>query len=171
MCSGAARSFAASVRKPAPRCCRGRAAGQTPASRPVAGAPSGCRSPWPGSLLIAVVVQLANLVAQVEQWNAADGQNHAVDQQDAADGQLDLERGLLAQRLLQAGQRGACAGDAAVAGLQILLEGQAARESCLESARCRSRSGTCGAHSRRCRGAAHPHPRRSSRCRRGSARN
>jgi hypothetical protein len=73
-------------------------------------------------LQIAPVVQQAQLVAHVDQRDAAAGQHQAVQQQDAADRQVDLGLVTGRQRLFQAGQGGGRAADAGIPGARVALE-------------------------------------------------
>src|SRR2546421_2058273 len=74
-----------------------------------------------------VVVQCAELVAQVDQRDTADAQDDAVQHQDAPHSHLNLLLvGIVLDRLLQPRQRGQRARDAGVAGGRVLLEGHAA---------------------------------------------
>src|SRR6266700_4459934 len=74
-----------------------------------------------------VVVQWAELVAQVDQRDTADAQDNAVQHQDAPHSQLNLLLvGVVLDRLLQPRKRGQRARDAGVAGGRVLLEGYAA---------------------------------------------
>ena len=113
--------------------CAGRGGAPSSASRSRGRCTQRLSSALAGSLTIAVVVERADLVAQVDQRDAADAEDDAVDAADAAHGQLDLGRVAAAQGALQPGQRGQGAGDAGVAGAWVLLEGQAARKRALEA--------------------------------------
>ena len=86
---------------------------------------------------VAVVVERADLVAQVDQRDAADAEDDGVHEADAANGQLDFGRVAAAQGALQPSQRGQGAGDAGVACARVLLEGQPARETSPGSGPCR----------------------------------
>ena len=98
------------------------------------------------------------------------GQDDAVDQQDAPHGQLHFAAVSSLQRFFQPGQRGAGAGDAAVAGLGVLLEGQAARKAAREAPGVEIVQEAAVIEAVDAQHAPRLRPRRSSRCRRGSAR-
>ena len=83
---------------------------------------------------IAVVVQRADLIAQVDERNAADAEDDGMDEADAAYGQLDLRRVAAAQRALQPRQRSQRAGNAGVTRPWVLLEGEPAGKRALEAA-------------------------------------
>src|SRR5215207_3968696 len=79
-----------------------------------------------GVLAIAVIIQRPDLIPKIDEGNPACRQDDAVDQQDPPDGQFHLRWTLLLKRFFQSGQGCTGTADAAIAGLRIFLERQAA---------------------------------------------
>src|SRR3712207_2656212 len=76
-------------------------------------------------ILVGVIVDGGDFVAQIDQRDAADQQRYPVEEEDAPEGNINLGRIVLTQALFDAGERGGCAGDAGITGARVLLEGHA----------------------------------------------
>lgn len=81
-----------------------------------------------GVITIAIVVERANFVAQIQKRDAANRQNQAVDQQNSPNGKFRFSGAFFTQGFFQPRQRSASTANAAVAGFWVFLKGQPARK-------------------------------------------
>jgi hypothetical protein len=77
---------------------------------------------------VGVVVEYANLIAEVNERDATYSQDNSVNQQNAVDGKFNLILAFFFERFFQTSERRACPADAAIARFGIFLKGQSARE-------------------------------------------
>ncbi len=75
-------------------------------------------------LQVGAVVECADGIAVIQQRNAAEGENHAVQQHDGIDAGLYCCLIVVRQRGFQPGQRGERAGDSGVAGFFVDAESE-----------------------------------------------
>ncbi len=75
-----------------------------------------------GIAVVVVVVEHADLVAEIDEGDAAYGENDAVEQQDAAYRHLDLVFVLLVKPFLKPAERGGRSADPGIPGLRVELE-------------------------------------------------